>query len=341
MSETGAALPVHGERAATLAAGAVAARATDPAAPAGEAGRAASAGPGAELPEFCAGGRLLRVARLDGEGYLFLDDPRRAIERLRTTGPRADLFTFTQALPESAPRFAYPFERDNFAALRVTTFEDWWERQIGFKARNKAKQAAKKGVEIREIPFDDECVRGIWAIYNETPVRQGRRFPHYGKDLETVRRMSATFPGQSIFIGAFFQGRMIGFIRLVVNQAGTQAGLMHILSLMEHRDKAPTNALVAQAVRCCAERGISFLVYSSFAYGKKERSSLSDFKERNGFQRMDVPRYYVPLTRWGAAAYRLGLHHGWKDRLPEAAAAPLREWRAARLRRRYGSLGEA
>ena len=29
--------------------------------------------------------------------------------------------------------------------------------------------------------------------------------------------------------------------------------------------------------------GISHLVYSNFAYGKKERSSLSDFKERNGF----------------------------------------------------------
>ncbi|MGH9489870.1 MAG: hypothetical protein ACRD2F_07000 [Terriglobales bacterium] len=230
---------------------------------------------------------------------------------------------------------------DNFAALRVTSFEDWWERQIGFKARNKAKQAAKRGVEIREMELDDAAAHGIWEIYNETPVRQGRRFPHYGKDLETVRRMSATFPEHGIFIGAFFEGRLIGFIKLVANQAGTQAGLMHILSMAAHRDKAPTNALVAQAVRSCAERGIGYLVYSNFAYGKKERSSLSDFKERNAFQRMDVPRYYVPLTRWGAAAYRLGLHHGWKDRLPESVAARLREARTAWLRRKYGTLGEA
>ena len=78
--------------------------------------------------------------------------------------------------------------------------------------------------------------------------------------------------------------------------------MMHIVSLLECREKAPTNALVVQAVRSCADRGISYLVYSKFAYGKKQTSSLSDFKERNGFKRVDVPRYYVPLTRWGSLA---------------------------------------
>ena len=81
---------------------------------------------------------------------------------------------------------------------------------------------------------------------------------------------------------------------------------MNIVSMVRHRDMAPTNALVAQAVRSCAERGIPYLVYSKFAYGKKQRSSLSDFKERNGFQRIDVPRYYVPLTRTGWLARSLG-----------------------------------
>ena len=61
---------------------------------------------------------------------------------------------------------------------------------------------------------------------------------------------------------------------------GMQAGMMHIVSMIRHRDKAPTNALVAEAVRSCANRGISFFgAASNFAYGKKERSSLSDFKE--------------------------------------------------------------
>jgi len=76
--------------------------------------------------------------------------------------------------------------------------------------------------------------------------------------------------------------------------------MMHIVSMLQYRDKAPTNALVAQAVRSCADRGISYLVYSKFAYGKKEKSSLSEFKERNAFERVDIPRYYVPMTRWGS-----------------------------------------
>jgi hypothetical protein len=68
-------------------------------------------------------------------------------------------------------------------------------------------------------------------------------------------------------------------------------------------------------------------VYSNFAYGKKERSSLSDFKERNGFGRINLPRYYVPLTSIGWAAFRMGLHHKLLDRLPEPLLAKARDFR--------------
>jgi len=67
--------------------------------------------------------------------------------------------------------------------------------------------------------------------------------------------------------------KLIGFIKLTVDDTGTQAGMMHIVSMLQYRDKAPTNALVAQAVRSCADRGISYLVYSKFAYGKKKRAA--------------------------------------------------------------------
>ena len=70
----------------------------------------------------------------------------------------------------------YPFEVDNLAVLPISTFENWWTKQIGFKARNKAKQAEKKGVTVREAPFDESLVKGIWEIYNESPVRQGAAF---------------------------------------------------------------------------------------------------------------------------------------------------------------------
>ena len=286
-------------------------------------------------------GRFLRIARLDADKYQFLDDPKPILDALKKSRKRVDLFTFVQKLPDTTPKFTYPMEWDNFAAIHISTFNDWWTKQIGFKARNKAKQAEKKGVVIREVPFSEELVSGIWEIYNECPVRQGRKFPHYGKSLETVYREEATYLDSSIFIGAFWENKLIGFIKLVSNQTRTQAGLMNIVSLIQHRDKAPTNALVAQAVRACADRGIAYLVYSGFSYGKKLRDSLSDFKERNGFQRIEVPRYYVPLTPLGKLALRFGLHHRLLDHLPESAAAKLREFRETYYNRKLQAATEA
>jgi hypothetical protein len=273
-------------------------------------------------------GRLLRVATIDGDSYLFLDNPRPIIESLLDSGTRIDLFTFMQHLPETTPKYSYPMEWDNFAALPITTFDQWWTKVLGFKGRNKAKQAEKKGVKVREIPFDEGLIQGIWKIYNECPIRQGKRFPHYGMRLQNVRPYASSFLDRSIFIGAFFEDALIGFAKLTIDETGTQAGLMHIVSLIQHRDKAPTNALIAQAVRSCADRHIAYLVYSNFAYGNKQRDSLSDFKERNGFQRIDVPRYYVPLTRIGRLAFRMGMHHKLIERLPEPLIEKLRNYRA-------------
>jgi hypothetical protein len=112
-------------------------------------------------------GRLIRIARLDADQYEFLDDPEPVLDGLRRSGTRVDLFTFMQRLPETSPKHRYPMEWDNLAVVSVSTFEEWWTKQIGFKARNKAKQAEKKGVTLREAPFDDALVHGIWKIYNE------------------------------------------------------------------------------------------------------------------------------------------------------------------------------
>lgn len=286
-------------------------------------------------------GRVVRIARLDAEKYHFLDDPEAMIEALRYSRIRIDLFTFMQKVSEPAPKYRYRMIFDNFAALPVSAFDHWWTHQINDKTRNMVRKAEKKGVTTRETPFDDALVRGIWEIYNECPVRQGKPFPHYGKDIDMVRREAATYLDTSFFVGAFLGDRLISFAKLTTDETRSQAGLMHIVSLLRHRDKAPTNALIAQAVRSCAERGIRYLVYSNFAYGKKQRDSLSDFKEHNGFRRIDVPRYYVALTRLGWVALRLGLHHNLLDRFPGSLAATLRELRSAWYNRKVQTVTES
>ena len=272
-------------------------------------------------------GRLIRIAQIDGDKYNCPEDPEALLDGLKKCGTRIDLFTFLQKLPETAPKYAYPMEWDNLAVLPISTFDHWWNHQIRSFPRNRARQAEKKGVVLREVPCDETLFRGICEIYNECPVRQGRRFPHYGMTLEKVRDYASTFLDRSVYVGAFLGDTMIGFIKLVTDETRAHACLVHILSMVQHKDKAPTNALIAHAVRLCADRGISYLVYENFTYGKKRGDSLSHFKEVNGFQRMDLPRYYIPLTPLGQIAFRLGLHHRFVDRIPESLAAKLRDFR--------------
>jgi hypothetical protein len=280
------------------------------------------------------GGRLVRIARLDGDKYHFVDDPEPLLAGLRKCGTRIDLFTFLQKVDQPEPRFTYPMERDNLAVLPVSTYDHWLNHQIRSLPRNRTRQAEKKGVTFREVPLDDALVRGIHGIYNEVPVRQGRPYRHYGENIQTVYRETATYLDYSIFIGAFLGETLIGFVKIVTDEARTQANLMSIIAMIKHRDKAPTNALIAHSVRVCAERGIPFLVYQNFSYGSKGGDSLSHFKEINGFQRIDLPRYYVPLTPIGRVAFRLGMHHKFVDHLPQSLATKLRE-----LRRSWHSRG--
>lgn len=279
--------------------------------------------------------RLVRIGYLDGEGYQFLEDPEVGLQSLRHSNIPIDLFTFIQKLSDPMPRYKYPMEWGNVAVLRVSTFNEWMTHQINFKVRNKIRKAEKSGVIVREIPFDDALIRGVHAIYNEAPIRQGKRFWHYGKDLETIRRMKATFLERSVFIGAFFQGALVGIAKLVANEDWTQAGLMHIVSMIQYRDKAPTNALIAQSVRSCADRKIPYLWYANFSYRQKQNDSLAEFKRYNGFQKLELPRYYVPLTAAGRIALRLGLHHSIADRVPEPLAATYRRVRSLWYRRRF------
>lgn len=272
-------------------------------------------------------GTLCRIGYIDGEKYNFPENPKSLAGALKKCGKRIDLFTFLQKLPDTSPQFGYPVEWDNLAVLRVTTFDHWWNHQIRSYPRNRARQAEKRGVIMREVPCDEALFTGICGIYNESPVRQGKPFPHYGMTVEKARLYASTFPDRSIYVGAFVGNTMIGFIKLVMDESRTQACLVHILSMMKHKDKAPTNALIAQAVRICADRGINYLIYEKFAYGKKQGDSLSHFKEVNGFERVDVPRYYVPLTTWGRIAFRLGLHHKLVEHVPESVAGKFRDFR--------------
>jgi hypothetical protein len=149
---------------------------------------------------------------------------------------------------------------------------------------------------------------------------------HYGKDFETIKREFSRFLFREEIFGAYLGEELVGFIFLA--DAGRYAFLGQIISKIAYRDLAPNNALLAKAVERCAERGFPYLVY---AYWLDD--SLGDFKRSNGFQRFDVPRYFVPLTSIGKIALKVGLHRGWKEAVPKQLREPMKK-----LRRRWYDL---
>jgi hypothetical protein len=271
----------------------------------------------------------LRMAAVKDEELVegeIVDDPTVFVEGVRESPLRADILTFAQKLPESTPKYTYDFEWDNWAAVTVTSFEEWWEKRLPQESRRNVRRAAKRGVAVKIAQFDDELVKGIQGIYNETPIRQGRRFWHFGKDFDTVKREIGTYLERSEFLGAYLNEELIGFIKIIyVDRIAT---IVQILAKNEHHDKRPVNAMLAKAVEVCAMRRVSFMTYGSYVYDKNENSSLTEFKRRNGFEEIRFPRYFVPVSAKGRLAIQLGLHRGVNGVIPPPVANLLRQARS-------------
>jgi hypothetical protein len=272
---------------------------------------------------------LLTVVRLEDEWYEDLDEPQKVIGAMEgSVDFKPDLFTFWQRMPNVEPKHPYHQEWEDIAVLPVTSYNHWWSQQIKSRVRTLIRKSEKEGVVVRETAYDDDFVRSMTTIFNEAPVRQGRKFWHYGKDFETVKSQFSRYLFREHMIGAYYQGEMIGFMML--GDAGRFGITGQIISSLKHRDKAPNNALIAKAVEVCAARKLDYLIYFFWS-----DDSLAEFKRRCGFQKVRIPRYYVPLTFKGELALKCGAHRGWKEMIPKRIKTPLK-----RLRRMWHEWGE-
>ena len=262
--------------------------------------------------------KFVKLAIIEAEEWLEseLEDPDLYVRTLkdRSHRLRADIFTFAQKLPGSPPKYEYPMEWASVAAIHLTTFSDWWEK-LPQESRKNVRRSQKRGVVVTVRDLDDDLVRGIIGVNNDSPVRQGTRYSHYGKTFEQVKKDQSSFLDRSAFICAYFGDELIGFMKLVFS--GEVASILQILPKASHQDKRPANALIAKAVELCEARGMSYLTYGLLNYGKKRESSLKDFKVRNGFEEMLTPRFYVPLTPWGYVSMKLKIHQGLRGLLPQ------------------------
>lgn len=281
-------------------------------------------------------GRLIKNANVRDEIWLE-DNPIRDLKKLLTdlkgSEQKVDIFTFCQKLPDTVPKYNYYMEWDNVAAIPITTYDEWWAKKLPQVTRKSVRRGYKRGVIVKLEEFNDELVKGIINIYNESPIRQGRKFPHYGKDFNTVKKDNSSYLNNSDFICAYYNDLLIGFIKLVY--VGCVAQIMQIISMNQHQDKRTTNILIAKAVEICVEKKMDYFVYGKYVYGNKTESPITIFKERNGFEMIKFPRYYIPLSLLGKIGLKLKIHHDIQQFMPEKLVYFLLDLRAKWYAKKY------
>jgi hypothetical protein len=273
-------------------------------------------------------GKCLKIAAVMDEELVEGDtvpSPVEFVSQLKKSKLGADIFTFAQKVPDSIPKYEYHLEWENAAVVPITSYSAWWEKRVEYDVRKAVKRASRMGVVVKTAEFDEKLVEGICQIYNESAVRQGKAFWHYQKTFDAVKRENATYLDRSTFIGAYYNDELIGFIKMVY--VGTVATTLQVISQKRHFEKKPMSALLAKAVELCEQKGVSHLVYGRYIYNDP-KSSLTEFKRRNGFEMMMLPRYYIPLNAIGRIGLRLNLHRQMTDRIPKPIAARLRKARA-------------
>jgi hypothetical protein len=275
-------------------------------------------------------GRWLQKASIHDEELVegeIVNDPEEFISRLKYGGLAADVFTFSQKPNIGGPKYTYHMEWDNWAAIKIGSFKDWWENRLPQESRKNVRRAGKRGIIVRSASFNDDFVKGIREIYNESRIRQGRPFWHFGKDFEAVKKENMTYLNRSEFLGAYLGDELVGFIKIIfVDQVAT---LIQIIAKNVHHDKRPMSALLSKAVEVCEQRQASMLVYGKYFYGPNHESSLTEFKRRNGFEEIKFPRYYIPLSQKGRITILLGLHRGANAMIPSSlmrVSRGAREW---------------
>jgi hypothetical protein len=237
-----------------------------------------------------------------------------------------DVFTFVErrwCYEIRNPKNSWVKVDDNVALLHLRSYDEWW-KNIGKKTRNMIRKAGKKRIRTNVAEPNEKLAEGIWRIYNEAPIRQERHFQLFGTTSHQVKTTLRS-ARNCTYIGAYFQDELAGFIRLV--QGDNITIISQILSLKKHWNKAVNNALIAKAIEVCASKCVKWMMYGRM--GDFSHSSLDNFKQSNGFSRFKLTRYYIPLTRKGTLAIKLGLREEIADMLPPSikyGLIPIYNW---------------
>jgi hypothetical protein len=125
-------------------------------------------------------GRWIKTASVHDEGWLEhpIEDPQPYVDALQRASRHlhADIFTFTQRLPDLKPRHSFPMEWDNVAAIRLENPDEWWQG-LPQVARKNVRRAEKRGLTTSVTTLNDDLIRHR-RDRDESPMRQGKPLSH-------------------------------------------------------------------------------------------------------------------------------------------------------------------
>lgn len=231
---------------------------------------------------------------------------------------KADVFTYLCPDFRSHKLFPLPSGRltyDKVAVLEVSTHAAYLAALS--PKRRKWVRRAERDLTVGEEPWL-AAARTVHTVFNETPTRQGARFPHYGAPFQQV--VNGMRNG-GIWIVARHRGPVdidatgIGFAHLVGH--GATCMLEQLLSLATCRDLNPNDALVSEAVAWCERKGWPYLTYGRMGTGT--HPTLDQFKAHHGFRPVECRRCTVGLTAIGRLAVKLHLDLPVQDIVPDWA----------------------
>src|SRR3954465_13234371 len=102
---------------------------------------------GVEDRTIVAVGKWIKIATVHDENWVegeIIKDPKAAVAKLKKENFKADLLTFAQRVPEVKPKYDYPREWDNVAAITLCSYLDWWENRVPQETRKNTRRSAKR-----------------------------------------------------------------------------------------------------------------------------------------------------------------------------------------------------
>ncbi len=152
--------------------------------------------------KLLARGKWLRRAFVRGEEMMEteLGNPKVYIEKLRGDAKdvlNADIFTFTQKLPATSPRYAYPLEWESVAAIRLSGFSAWWEGLPQETRKNvRRSRNAVWSWRSRKTSLTTSSFRAIREVNDDTAGDRGQETHITAKAQEETRKLYGEFLGR-------------------------------------------------------------------------------------------------------------------------------------------------